>query len=141
MAPLGLTSRLNSPPCLALPSHEQIGYYSIVYDILAEMESRMQEVLSPTPEGELVGRAEVKMVFDIGKVGKIAGCGVVDGDIIKTANVRVLRGPRIVYEGRLVTLKHVKEDVNKISAGSECGMGFEEWEDMEEGDVIECYKV
>lgn len=119
----------------------EIGYYSIVYDILEEMESRMQEVLSPTPDGELVGKAEVKMVFDIGKVGKIAGCGVVDGDILKAGNVRVLRGPRIVYEGQLTTLKHVKEDVTKISAGSDCGMAFEEWEGMEEGDVVECYKI
>lgn len=117
----------------------EIGYYSIVYEVLEEVEVRMQEVLSPTPEGEYVGKAEIKAIFDIGKVGKVAGCAVVDGEAVKTANVRVLRGSKIVYEGKLKTLKHVKEDVQRMAAGSECGINFKEWEEMEEGDVVEFY--
>lgn len=117
----------------------EIGYYSVVYDVLDEMEVRMKEVLSPTPEGDYTGKAEVKAIFDIGKVGKIAGCAVLDGEVLKSANFRVLRGPRIVHEGRLKTLKHVKEDVQSMSAGSECGVNFQDWEEMMEGDIIESY--
>jgi len=86
----------------------EIGYYSVVYEVLEEMEGRMQEVLSPTPDGEYVGKAEVKMLFDIGKVGKVAGCACVDGELIKTGNVRVLRGAKIIFEGKIKTLKHLK---------------------------------
>lgn len=119
----------------------EIGYYSVVYDMLEEMEGRMQEVLSPTPDGEYVGKAEVKMMFDIGKVGKVAGCACTDGDIVKAGNVRVLRGAKIVFEGRIKTLKHLKEDVQTITSGMECGMNFFDWEEMEEGDIVECYTM
>lgn len=117
----------------------EIGYYSIVYECLEEMEKRMQKVLSPTPDGELVGKAEVKAIFDIGKVGKVAGCMVTEGEVVKGSNVRVLRGPRIVHEGKLRTLKSFKEDVQTVASGNECGINFFEWEDMQEEDSIECY--
>jgi len=116
-----------------------LGYYNVVYEAMEEMERRMQKVLSPVPEGVLVGKAEVKEVFEIGKVGKIAGCGVVDGNVQRGGNVRVLRGNRIVHEGKLRTLKSFKEDVQKVETGNDCGINFFDWEEMEVGDLIECY--
>ena len=83
----------------------------------------------------------MKQIFSIGKVGNIAGCACTDGDIVKAGNVRVLRGAKIVFEGRIKTLKHLKEDVQTITSGMECGMNFFEWEDMEEGDIVECYTM
>lgn len=117
----------------------EIGYHSIVYDVLEEIEKRMNKVLSPTPDGYLSGKAEVKAIFDIGKVGKIAGCIVTEGNLAKVAAVRVMRGPRIVYEGSLRTLKSFKENVVSVESGNECGANFVDWEEMLEGDVVECY--
>jgi len=118
-----------------------ITYASIVYDVLDDLEARIQEVLSPTPDGEYAGKARVKQVFDIGKVGRIAGSEVLDGRVINGANVRVLRGPRVIHEGVMGTLKNLKADADEMVAGTECGIGLEAFEDFEEGDVIECYVV
>ena len=90
-------------------------YYSVVYDVLEEIEGKLQKVLSPTPDGELVGTAVVKQCFDIGKLGKVAGCGVETGWIRKSANIRVMRGDAIMYQGRLRTLRSVKVDRNALA--------------------------
>mmetsp|Transcript_30299 Transcript_30299/g.39111 ORF Transcript_30299/g.39111 Transcript_30299/m.39111 type:complete len:859 (-) Transcript_30299:377-2953(-) len=116
-----------------------IMYASIVYDVLDEMQERIQETLSPTPDGEYVGKARVKQVFDIGKVGKIAGCEVLDGRVKKGANVRVMRGPRVIFEGELKTLKNLKADADEMVAGTECGIALDSFEDFLEDDFIECY--
>ena len=115
-------------------------YYSVVYDVLEEIEGKLQKVLSPTPDGELVGTAVVKQCFDIGKLGKVAGCGVETGWIRKSANIRVMRGDAIMYQGRLRTLRSVKVDVERIDAGSDCGLSFRDWEEVEVGDVVEAYE-
>jgi len=117
----------------------EIGYYSVVYDVIEEMKIRLNKVLSPTPDGILIGKAEVKAIFDIGKVGKIGGCNVIEGSVSKSSDVRVMRGPRIVYEGSLRTLKSFKENVASVESGNECGINFVDWEEMEEGDIVECY--
>ena len=121
-------------------AHAEIGYYSVVYEVLEEIEAKMQDVLSPTPDGELVGTAVVKQCFDIGKLGKVAGCGVETGWIRKSANIRVMRGDAIMYQGRLRTLRSVKVDVERIDAGSDCGLSFRDWEEVEVGDVVEAYE-
>ena len=115
-------------------------YYSVVYDVLEEIEGKLQKVLSPTPDGELVGTAVVKQCFDIGKLGKVAGCGVETGWIRKSANIRVMRGDAIMYQGRLRTLRSVKVDVERIDAGSDCGLSFRDWEEVEVGDIVEAYE-
>ena len=115
-------------------------YYSVVYHVLEEIEGKLQKVLSPTPDGELVGTAVVKQCFDIGKLGKVAGCGVETGWIRKSANIRVMRGDAIMYQGRLRTLRSVKVDVERIDAGSDCGLSFRDWEEVEVGDVVEAYE-
>jgi len=116
----------------------------IVYEAIKEVESRLERILSPTPEGEYAGAAEVKQVFVVGKKGKVAGCIVTDGVMKKGANVRILRpkpgaGSEIVYMGRLRSLRHIKEEVGEMESGRECGMAFDDFEDMQSGDIIECY--
>jgi translation initiation factor IF-2 len=119
----------------------EIEYHTVIYDILDKLEPLVKEILSPTPDGEYVGSAVVKQVFEIGKVGKVAGCEVKDGMMKKGGVVRILRGTEIVHKGPLKTLRNVKSDVQEMNAGQECGMSFGNWEDMQEGDVIECWVV
>ena len=124
-----------------LAAAAQLGYYNVVYDVLDEMERRMEKALSPTPDGELIGKATVKEIFDIGKVGKIAGSGVIEGKVVKAGTVRVMRGDRIVHEGKLKTLKSFKANVPEVESGNDCGINFFDWEEMEVGDVVECYAL
>jgi translation initiation factor IF-2 len=116
-----------------------IEYYSIVYDAIESVESRMQEVLSPTPDGEYTGSALVQEVFNIGGTGNIAGSRCQDGILRKGGNVRVMRGDKILIESRIKTLRNFKAETDSIEAGNECGIGLIDFEDFEPGDVIECY--
>ena len=116
-----------------------IEYYNIVYDAIESVESRMQEVLSPTPDGEYVGSATVQEVFNIGGLGNIAGSRCTDGYLRKGSNVRVMRGDKILTETRVKSLRSFKSEVDSIEEGNECGIGLVDFEDYEPGDVIECY--
>eukprot|EP00977_Amphora_coffeiformis_P003681 scaffold710_cov171-Amphora_coffeaeformis.AAC.50 len=116
-----------------------IEYYNIVYDAIESVESRMQEVLSPTPEGEYVGSATVQEVFNIGGTGNIAGSRCTDGYLKKGSNVRVMRGDKILIETRVKSLRSFKAEVDSIEEGNECGIGLIDFESYEPGDVIECY--
>ncbi|KAL7435883.1 hypothetical protein ACHAXM_004884 [Skeletonema potamos] len=118
-----------------------IEYYSVVYDAIESVESRMQEVLSPTPEGEYVGSAIVQEVFNIGGTGNIAGSKCRDGIIKKGSNVRVMRGDKILTESKVKTLRNFKAEVDSITSGDECGIGLLNYEDFEPGDIIESYVV
>lgn len=116
-----------------------IEYYSVVYDAIESVESRMQEVLSPTPEGEYVGSAIVQEVFNIGGTGNIAGSKCRDGIIKKGSNVRVMRGDKILQESKVRTLRNFKSEVDSIQTGDECGIGLLDFEEFEVDDVIESY--
>jgi translation initiation factor IF-2 len=116
-----------------------IEYYSIVYDAIESVESRMQEVLSPTPEGEYTGSASVQEVFNIGGTGNIAGSRCNDGILRKGGNVRVMRGDKILIETKIRTLRNFKAETDTIEAGNECGIGLIDFEDFQAGDVVECY--
>ena len=116
-----------------------IEYYSIVYDAIESVESRMQEVLSPTPDGEYTGSALVQEVFNIGGTGNIAGSRCQDGILRKGGNVRVMRGDKILIETKIKSLRNFKAETDSIEAGNECGIGLIDFEDFEAGDVIECY--
>lgn len=118
-----------------------IQYYSVVYDAIDSVQSRMQEVLSPTPEGEYVGAAVVQEVFNIGGTGNIAGSRCTDGFIKKGSNVRVMRGDKILRESRVKSLRNFKAEVDSIREGDECGIGLMDYEDFQVGDVIESYVV
>jgi len=116
-----------------------IEYYSIVYDAIESVESRMQEVLSPTPDGEFVGAALVQEVFNIGGTGNIAGSRCTEGYLKKGGNVRVMRGDKILTESTIKSLRNFKSETDTIESGNECGIGLVDFEDFEAGDVIECY--
>uniref|UniRef100_A0A7S2YNV9 Translation initiation factor IF-2, chloroplastic n=2 Tax=Entomoneis paludosa TaxID=265537 RepID=A0A7S2YNV9_9STRA len=116
-----------------------IEYYNIVYDAIESVESRMQEVLSPTPDGEYVGSALVQEVFNIGGTGNIAGSRCQDGFLRKGGNARVMRGDKILTESKVKSLRNFKAEVDMIEEGNECGIGLIDFEDFEAGDVIECY--
>eukprot|EP00339_Tiarina_fusa_P008614 CAMPEP_0117056836 /NCGR_PEP_ID=MMETSP0472-20121206/39438_1 /TAXON_ID=693140 ORGANISM="Tiarina fusus, Strain LIS" /NCGR_SAMPLE_ID=MMETSP0472 /ASSEMBLY_ACC=CAM_ASM_000603 /LENGTH=865 /DNA_ID=CAMNT_0004773447 /DNA_START=147 /DNA_END=2744 /DNA_ORIENTATION=+ len=116
-----------------------IEYYDIVYDAIESVESRMQEILSPTPAGEYTGAAVVQEVFNIGGTGNIAGSRCTDGLIRKRGNVRVMRGDKILIETTIKSLRNFKAEADTIEAGSECGIGLIDFEDFEADDVIECY--
>jgi len=116
-----------------------IEYYNIVYDAIESVESRMQEVLSPTPDGEYAGSAVVQEVFDIGGTGNIAGSRCADGTLRKGGNVRVMRGDKILIETKIRTLRSFKAETDMIEAGNECGIGLMDFEDYQVDDVIECY--
>lgn len=114
-------------------------YYNIVYDAIESVESRMQEVLSPTPTGEYTGSAVVQEVFNIGGTGNIAGSRCVDGVLRKGGNVRVMRGDKILIESAIKTLRNFKAETDMIESGNECGIGLADFEDFQSEDVIECY--
>jgi translation initiation factor IF-2 len=118
-----------------------IEYYSIIYDAIESVESRMQEVLSPTPDGEYVGKAIVQEVFNIGGTGNIAGSRCIDGYLKKGGNVRVMRGDKILTEAKIKTLRNFKAETDTIEEGNECGIGLLDYEDFQKGDIIECYVV
>ena len=119
----------------------EIRYYAIIYDLLDDIKAVMSGMLSPTLRETFLGNAEVLQVFDISKVGKIAGCRVTEGTVRKGAKVRIIRQDIVVLElGTLQTLKRFKDEVNEVLSGQECGMNFG-FSDIREGDVIECFTV
>lgn len=117
-----------------------IEYYNIIYDAIESVESRMQEVLSPTPEGEYTGKAIVQEVFNIGGTGNIAGSRCLDGVLKKGGNIRVMRGDKILTRlSKIRTLRNFKAEADTIEAGNECGIGLLDFEDFQPEDIIECY--
>jgi translation initiation factor IF-2 len=116
-----------------------IAYFNIIYDAIESVESRMQEVLSPTPAGELTGSAVVQEVFNIGGTGNIAGSRCTTGFLRKGGNVRVMRGDKILLYTTIKTLRNFKSEVDQLEEGNECGIGLDDFEKFEVDDVIECY--
>jgi translation initiation factor IF-2 len=119
----------------------EIRYYNIIYDLVDDVKKAMSGLLTPELRETMLGNAEVLEVFAVSKVGKIAGCRVTDGRVERGANVRLIRDNVVIHEGKLSTLKRFKDDANQVVAGQECGMSFENYQDMRKGDVIECYRV
>ncbi|MSO64999.1 MAG: translation initiation factor IF-2 [Alphaproteobacteria bacterium] len=118
-----------------------IRYYSIIYNVVDDIKEMLSKKLAPTLKEKIVGQARIKQVFAISKVGKIAGCEVIDGVIRRTAHVRLLRDDIVLHQGDIISLKHFKDDVREVRAGSECGIGLEGFQDVQQGDVIEVYEV
>jgi translation initiation factor IF-2 len=126
---------------LAEQSGIEIRYYNIIYNLIDDVKAAMSGLLAPTLREDMLGNAEILEVFTISKVGKVAGCRVTDGTVQRGANVRLIRDNVVVHEGKLSTLKRFKDEVKEVQAGQECGMAFENYQDMRTGDVIECYTV
>jgi translation initiation factor IF-2 len=119
----------------------EIRYYNIIYDLVDDVKKAMSGLLAPTLRETMLGNALILEVFNISKVGKVAGCRVTDGTVERGANVRLIRDNVVVHEGKLSTLKRFKDEVKDVASGQECGMAFEGYGDMRAGDVIECYRV
>jgi len=119
----------------------EIRYYNIIYDLVDDVKKVMSGLLAPTLRETILGNAQILEIFNISKVGKIAGCKVTDGTVERGANVRLIRDNVVIHEGRLSHLKRFKDDVREVGAGMECGMAFENYQDMRQSDAIECYRV
>ena len=119
----------------------EIRYYSIIYDVVDDVKKMLSGMLAPTVTEKLLGHAEVREIFAISKVGKVAGCMVTDGLVRRGARARLLRDSVVVHEGRLGGLRRFKEEVREVKEGYECGMSFDNFQDAQKGDVIECYEV
>ncbi len=118
-----------------------IRYYSVIYDLVDDVKDALSGMLSPEKREEMIGNAEIRDVFNITKSGKVAGCYVTDGEVRRGAGVRLLRDNVVIHEGKLKTLKRFKEEVKEVKNGYECGMAFENYEDIKVGDVIEAYEI
>jgi translation initiation factor IF-2 len=119
----------------------EIRYHSIIYELIDDVKAAMSGLLSPERQENFIGYAEILEVFNITKVGKIAGCKVTEGVIKRGCKVRLLRDNVVVHEGNLKTLKRFKDEVKEVREGQECGMAFENYGDLVAGDMIECFEI
>jgi translation initiation factor IF-2 len=119
----------------------EIRYYSIIYDVIDDVKKTLEGLLSPTLKEQFLGNAQIREVFDITKVGKVGGCMVTEGVVRRGAKVRLLRNDVVIHEGTLKTLKRFKDEVKEVREGFECGMAFENYADIQAGDMIECFDI
>jgi translation initiation factor IF-2 len=119
----------------------EIRYYNIIYDLVDDVKAAMSGLLAPTIREVFLGNARILEVFNISKVGKVAGCRVTEGHVERGAKVRLIRDNVVIHEGTLSTLKRFKDEVKEVPAGQECGMAFANYQDIRAGDIIECYNV
>ncbi len=127
----------------ALAEKEKIDvrYYSVIYDLVDDVRDALSGMLSPERREDLIGYAEIRDVFNITKVGKVAGCYVTEGEVRRGAGVRLLRDNVVIHEGKLKTLKRFKDEVREVKNGYECGMAFENYDNIKPGDMIEAFEV
>jgi len=119
----------------------EIRYYDIIYNLVDDVKKAMSGLLAPTLRETMLGNAAILEIFKVSKVGNVAGCRVTDGTVERGANVRLIRDNVVVHQGKLSQLKRFKDDAREVVAGQECGMAFENYQDMKVGDIIECYRV
>ena len=119
----------------------EIRYYSIIYEVIDEVKSLLGGLLSPEVKENFIGYAEIRQVFTLPKGGKVAGCFVTEGMVKRGAKVRLLRDNVVIHEGTLKTLRRFKDEVREVQKGYECGMAFENYDDIKEGDMIEAFEM
>ncbi|MGI9481298.1 MAG: translation initiation factor IF-2 [Hyphomicrobiales bacterium] len=119
----------------------EIRYYNVIYDLVDDVKAALSGLLAPEQRETFLGNAEILEVFNISKTGKVAGCRVTEGSVERGAKVRLIRDNVVIHEGTLSTLKRFKDEVKEVRAGQECGMAFENYQDIRAGDIIECYRV
>lgn len=115
--------------------------YNIIYDAVDDIKKAMEGLLEPTLKEKHLGRAEIREVFSVPKVGNVAGCYVQDGKMVRNAKVRLLRDNVVIYEGKMSSLRRFKEDAKEVASGYECGIGLENYNDIKVGDVIEAFEI
>jgi translation initiation factor IF-2 len=126
---------------LAKRDHVDIRYYSIIYNVVDDVKAALSGMLAPSLREKFLGNAEIREVFNITKAGKVAGCMITEGVVKRGAKVRLLRDNVVIHEGALKTLKRFKDEVREVKEGFECGMAFENYENIEKGDIIECFEI
>ena len=119
----------------------EIRYYSVIYDLLDDVKATLSGMLAPEKRETFLGYADILEVFNITKVGKVAGCRISEGKVMRGCGVRLLRDNVVIHEGKLKTLKRFKDEVSEVNSGMECGMAFERYDDIRVGDKIECFQV
>jgi translation initiation factor IF-2 len=124
---------------LAEKEEVDIRLHTIIYELIDELKKAMTGLLEPTFREVSSGRAEVRDTFKVPKVGTIAGCHVIDGVIPRSAAVRLLRDNRVIYEGKIASLRRFKDDASEVRAGFDCGIGLERFQDVKPGDMIEAF--
>ena len=124
---------------LAKEENVEIRSYNVIYHLTEDIKKALAGMLEPTVKETYLGRAEVRRIFNIPRVGVIAGCFVLDGKITRSAHVRIIRNDEVIHEGRISSLKHLKNNVTEVTKESECGIGLEGFKDIEEGDIIEAF--
>ena len=139
---LGFNVRANNQ---AKEAAEKFGvtilYHSIIYDLIDDVKALLEGKLDPELRSTITGMAEVLEVFKNSKIGNIAGCNVLDGKMVKGLHAKLLRDDVVIYDGLLSTLRRFKDDAKEVNAGQECGLSFDNNQDIRPGDKIECYKV
>ena len=139
---IGFNVRAGSPARLAAQQNGvDIRYYSIIYELIDDIREAMAGKLAPELRERQIGQADIREVFNITRVGKVAGCRVIEGVVRRGAGVRLLRDNIVIHEGKLATLKRFKEEQREVREGFECGMSFESYQDIQVGDVIECFET
>jgi len=126
---------------LARRDNVSIRYYSIIYDVIDDVKAALTGMLSPTLREKYLGQAEIRQIYNITKVGKVAGCMITEGIVKRGAKVRLLRDDVVIHEGTLKTLRRFKDEVKEVKEGFECGMAFENYHDIKENDKIECFEI
>jgi translation initiation factor IF-2 len=121
---------------LAKREDVEIRSYDVIYKLTEDIRDALTGMLEPVEKEVYLGRAEIRRIFQIPRVGTIAGCYVVDGKIVRNAEARVMRGQEVVVQGRIASLKRIKENVTEVAKGLECGIGLDKPKDIQEGDVI-----
>jgi len=131
------------PSARALAERENVDlrFYSVIYNLVDEIRNAMEGMLEPVITEEVIGRAEIRDVFRITKVGPVAGCYVTEGKAARGAHARLIRDNVVIYDGKLASLKRFKDDVKEVASGYECGMMIEGYNDIKTGDVIELYML
>lgn len=124
---------------LAAQEGVEIKLYDIIYNVIADVKAAMEGLLEPEYKEVVQGRAEVRELFRVPKVGIVAGCHVLDGKITRASSVKLVRDSVVVFDGKLLSLKRFKDDAREVLAGFDCGIGVEGYNDIHVGDVIEAY--
>jgi len=126
---------------LADRENVDIRYYDVIYNAINDVRLAMAGLLAPVLEEHIIGRAEVKEIFRVPKLGAVAGCQVIDGHVDRNAHVRLLRDDVVIFDGKLASLRRFKEDVKEVQSGYECGIGLENFSDIKPADIFEVYEV
>jgi translation initiation factor IF-2 len=119
----------------------EVRYHSIIYELISDAKTALTGLLDPDLQETFIGYAEIRKVFSVSKIGKIAGCFVTEGIVKRGCSFRLLRDNTVMHQGMLKTLRRFKDEVKEVREGLECGMGFENYNDIQDGDMMECFEV